>query len=139
MYKSIFSNNFFITRVLWSRPIPLGWYFAPQWERIHGRRWPQTMCNNWLRNDRFLKNYAAQVWVCPCTLEHALLDKGRFMPDLHCDRDINPTCRYHWGALHCVRSGAPRYEISPINLVEFLPVYSSHLLLQISQSNDFGP
>ncbi|XP_034836554.1 protein mesh isoform X1 [Maniola hyperantus] len=99
-----------ISPVLWSRPIPLGWYFAPQWERIHGARWPQTMCNNWLRNDRFLKNYAAQVWVCPCTLEHALLDKGRFMPDLHCDRDTNPTCRYHWGALHCVRSGSPSSE-----------------------------
>lgn len=95
-------------RILWSRPIPLGWYFAPQWERLHGQRWPQTMCNNWLRTDRFLKNFASQVWVCPCTLEHALLDKGRYMPDLACDKDTNPTCRYHWGGVHCVRSGAPR-------------------------------
>lgn len=102
------SNSRFLTRVLWSRPIPLAWYFAPQWERIHGQRWSQSMCNNWLRTDRFLKNFAAQVWVCPCTLEHALLDKGRFMPDLDCDKDINPTCRYHWGGIHCVRSGAPR-------------------------------
>ncbi|XP_032523025.2 protein mesh isoform X1 [Danaus plexippus] len=99
-----------ISPVLWSRPIPLGWYFAPQWERMYGQRWSQSMCNNWLRTDRFLKNYAAQVWVCPCTLEHALLDKGRFMPDLDCDRDINPTCRYHWGAIHCVRSGGPSSE-----------------------------
>ncbi|XP_050355399.1 protein mesh isoform X1 [Nymphalis io] len=103
-------KNVPISPVLWSRPIPLGWYFAPQWERIHGQRWPQTMCNNWLRSDRFLKNFAAQVWVCPCTLEHALLDKGRFMPDLDCDKDINPTCRYHWGGIHCVRSGAPSSE-----------------------------
>ncbi|CAH0719205.1 unnamed protein product, partial [Brenthis ino] len=103
-------KNVPISPVLWSRPIPLGWYFAPQWERLHGQRWSQSMCNNWLRNDRFLKNFAAQVWVCPCTLEHALLDKGRFMPDLSCDKDINPTCRYHWGAIHCVRSGAPSSE-----------------------------
>ncbi|KOB67705.1 Uncharacterized protein OBRU01_19387 [Operophtera brumata] len=99
-----------ISPILWSRPIPLGWYFAPQWERLHGQRWPQSMCNNWLRTDRFLKNFASQVWVCPCTLEHALLDKGRFMPDLACDKDTNPTCRYHWGGIHCVRSGAPSAE-----------------------------
>ncbi|XP_063831983.1 protein mesh isoform X3 [Ostrinia nubilalis] len=99
-----------VSPILWSRPIPLAWYFGPQWERLHGTRWPQTMCNNWLRNDRFLKNFAAQIWVCPCTLEHALLDKGRFLPDLDCDKDTNPTCRYHWGGVHCVRSGAPSAE-----------------------------
>ncbi|XP_075981860.1 sushi domain containing 2 mesh isoform X1 [Anticarsia gemmatalis] len=99
-----------ISPVLWSRPIPLGWYFAPQWERIHGQRWPNSLCNNWLRTDRFLKNFASQVWVCPCTLEHALLDKGRFMPDVDCDKDTNPTCRYHWGGIHCVRSATPSAE-----------------------------
>ncbi|CAH0591404.1 unnamed protein product [Chrysodeixis includens] len=99
-----------ISPVLWSRPIPLGWYFAPQWERLHGQRWPNALCNNWLRTDRFLKNFASQVWVCPCTLEHALLDKGRFMPDVACDKDTNPTCRYHWGSVHCVRSGGPSPE-----------------------------
>ncbi|XP_047027445.1 protein mesh isoform X3 [Helicoverpa zea] len=103
-------KNVEISPVLWSRPIPLGWYFAPQWERLHGQRWPNALCNNWLRTDRFLKNFASQVWVCPCTLEHALLDKGRFMPDLACDKDTNPTCRYHWGSVHCVRSGAPSAE-----------------------------
>ncbi|RVE49675.1 hypothetical protein evm_005650, partial [Chilo suppressalis] len=99
-----------ISPILWSRPIPLAWYFAPQWERLWGERWPQSMCNNWLRNDRFLKNFASQIPICPCTLEHAILDKGRFMPDLHCDRDTNPTCRYHWGGIHCVRSGGPSAE-----------------------------
>ncbi|XP_060806291.1 protein mesh isoform X1 [Amyelois transitella] len=99
-----------ISPVLWSRPIPLGWYFAPQWERLHGNRWPQTMCNNWLRTDRFLKNFASQIPICPCTLEHALLDKGRFLPDPACDKDTNPTCRYHWGSVHCVRSSGPSAE-----------------------------
>ncbi|CAB3241492.1 unnamed protein product [Arctia plantaginis] len=99
-----------VSPILFSRPIPLGWYFAPQWERLHGTRWPNAMCNNWLRTDRFLRNFAAQVWVCPCTLEHALLDKGRFMPDVNCDRDTNPTCRYHWGGIHCVKSATPSLE-----------------------------
>ncbi|CAF4952161.1 unnamed protein product [Pieris macdunnoughi] len=43
-------------------------------------------------------------------MEHALLDKGRFLPDQSCDKDTNPTCRYHWGAIHCVRSASPSPE-----------------------------
>lgn len=77
----------FSSSTLWSKPIPLGWYFGPQWERIHGRNWPRALCDNWLRTDRFLRNFAANIPVCPCTLEHATLDKGRFMPDFECDRD----------------------------------------------------
>lgn len=29
------------------------------------------------------------------------------MPDFDCDRDANPTCLNHRGAIHCVRSGTP--------------------------------
>lgn len=54
-----------------------------------------------------------QVAQCPCTLEHALADKGRFLPDFDCDKDANPDCRYNKGAVHCVRTGAPRYDHSP--------------------------
>lgn len=95
----------FPKRTLWSKPIPLGWYFGPQWERIHGRDWPRALCNNWLNSDRFLRNFAADIPLCPCTLEHAIFDKGRYMPDFECDRDYNPTCLHHRGAIHCVRSG----------------------------------
>lgn len=94
-------------RVLWSRPIPLAWYFAPQWERIHGSRWPQRLCDKWIMNDRYLKNFAAEVSLCPCTMEHALNDKGRFLPDYDCDKDSNIDCYYNYGAVHCVKTGAP--------------------------------
>lgn len=67
------------------------------------------MCNNWLRSDRFLKNFAAQLPICPCTLQQALLDKGRFMPDFDCDKDANPKCFYNKGAMHCLKTGNPRY------------------------------
>ncbi|KAJ6640082.1 Protein mesh [Pseudolycoriella hygida] len=99
-----------ISPTLWSKPIPLGWYFGPQWERAHGRNWPRALCENWLRTDRFLRNFAANIPLCPCTLEHATLDKGRFMPDFECDRDYNPTCLHHKGAIHCVRTGQPNLQ-----------------------------
>uniref|UniRef100_A0A1Q3FJ17 Putative mucin/alpha-tectorin n=2 Tax=Culex tarsalis TaxID=7177 RepID=A0A1Q3FJ17_CULTA len=101
------ANRLGISPILWSKPIPLGWYFGPQWERIHGRNWPRALCDNWLRTDRFLRNFAHELSLCPCTLEHALLDKGRYLPDTDCDRDSNPTCLQHRGAIHCVRSGQP--------------------------------
>lgn len=94
--------------MLWSKPIPLAWYFAPQWEREYGAKWMYRQCDEWMMNDRFLKNFAADVPLCPCTLQQALGDKGRYLPDFDCDQDANPHCFYHKGAVHCVRSGTPR-------------------------------
>ncbi|XP_011314141.1 protein mesh [Fopius arisanus] len=99
-----------VTPVLWSKPIPLAWYFGPQWEREHGSKWPQKLCDNWIMNDRYLKNFAAEVSLCPCTLNHALGDKGRYHPDLSCDKDSNPDCFYNYGAIHCVTTGAPNLD-----------------------------
>lgn len=97
-----------IYRSLWSRPIPLAWYFAPQWERLHGEKWTRRLCDKWIMNDRYLKNFAAEVALCPCILDHALYDKGRFLPDYDCDKDSNPDCYYNQLAIHCVRTGAPK-------------------------------
>ncbi|XP_034249969.1 protein mesh isoform X2 [Thrips palmi] len=95
-----------VSPTLWSKPIPLGWYFGPQWERLYGTAWPEELCNNWLMDDRYKKNFAAEVAQCPCTLDQALADKGRFLPDFDCDRIANPECFYHKGAVHCVRTGS---------------------------------
>ncbi|KAJ8667861.1 hypothetical protein QAD02_009524 [Eretmocerus hayati] len=99
-----------ITPVLWSKPIPLGWYFGPQWERLYGSKWPQRLCDEWIMHDRYLKNFASEVSLCPCKLEHALNDKGRFKPDYHCDKDSNLDCFYNKGATHCVTTGAPNLD-----------------------------
>lgn len=101
------ANEVQVTPVIWSRPIPLGWYFGPQWEGQYGTDWPRRLCDNWLMNDRYLKNFAHELPQCPCKLEHALIDKGRYLPDYDCDKDANPYCYYNKGAMHCVRSGAP--------------------------------
>ncbi|XP_035785156.1 protein mesh-like isoform X2 [Anopheles albimanus] len=126
-------NNLRISPVLWSKPIPLGWYFGPQWQRIHGRNWPRALCENWLRTDRFLRNFAHELPICPCTLEHALLDKGRFLPDPDCDRDANPTCLQHRGAIHCVRSGQPTVQGS-----EQQCCYDRNGLLMLSYDQMWG-
>ncbi|XP_060531406.1 protein mesh isoform X2 [Cylas formicarius] len=99
-----------INPVVWSRPVPLGWYFSYQWERMYGRNWPQFLCDDWLRSDRYLKNFAHELPQCPCTLEHALADKGKYMPDFDCDKDSNPTCYYNNQAVHCVKTGSPTLE-----------------------------
>ncbi|PSN45001.1 hypothetical protein C0J52_11633 [Blattella germanica] len=112
-WKGKFFVGLTVSPVLWSKPIPLAWYFSPQWERKWGSRWSEELCNEWITDDRYLKNFAAEVPQCPCTLEHALMDKGRFLPDFDCDKDANPNCFYHKGAVHCVRSGAPRFLRSP--------------------------
>ncbi|XP_030564094.1 protein mesh isoform X2 [Drosophila novamexicana] len=100
-------SNLALSPILWSRPIPLAWYMAPQWEQKHGKRWPRALCDNWIRADRFLRNFAADLPLCPCTLEQAVLDLGRFRPDRECDKDSNPSCLRHRGAIHCVVSGTP--------------------------------
>ncbi|XP_065158349.1 protein mesh isoform X2 [Atheta coriaria] len=127
------SSDVKITPVIWSRPIPLGWYFAPQWEREHGTEWPTVLCNTWLKNDRFLKNFAHELHQCPCSLEHALNDKGRYLPDFTCDKDVNPTCMYNKGAIHCVRSGSPTLEGS-----EQQCCYDKNQLLMMSYDQMWG-
>ncbi|XP_046394346.1 protein mesh isoform X1 [Ischnura elegans] len=122
-----------ISPVLWSKPIPLGWYFSPQWERQDGKKWPERRCDRWIMNDRYLKNFAATVPQCPCTLEHALHDKGRFLPDFSCDKDSNPSCFYHKGAIHCVKTGGPSTEGS-----EQQCCYDKNSYLMLSYDQQWG-
>ncbi|XP_048517343.1 protein mesh isoform X2 [Dendroctonus ponderosae] len=122
-----------ITPVVWSRPIPLGWYFNWQWERMYGTNWPRILCDDWLRTDRYLKNFAHELPQCPCTLEQALIDKGKYMPDFDCDKDSNPTCYYNNQAVHCVRTGSPTLEGS-----EQQCCYDKNHYLMLSYDQQWG-
>ncbi|KAG8266731.1 hypothetical protein J6590_065765 [Homalodisca vitripennis] len=122
-----------LTPVLWSRPIPLGWYFAPQWSNQYGKNWPSAMCDKWLMDDRYLKNFASEISQCPCTLNQALVDKGRFMPDFDCDIDRNPKCLYNKGAIHCVKTGSPSLEGS-----EQQCCYDKNHYLMLSYDQQWG-
>ncbi|XP_068250957.1 protein mesh isoform X1 [Palaemon carinicauda] len=96
--------------IVWSRPIPLAWYFHYQWANLYGSNWQQAMCDRWIENDRNLRNFAYEVERCPCLLKQAVADKGRFLPDFSCDMDGNTECDYHFGAIHCVRTALPNKD-----------------------------
>jgi hypothetical protein len=49
--------------MLWSRPMPLGWYFAEQWRRFLGNNWVEQQCDKFIIQDRFLKNFANELPV----------------------------------------------------------------------------
>ncbi|KAI1296786.1 Protein mesh [Halotydeus destructor] len=95
--------------VLWSRTMPLSWYFKRQWEFAYGEKgkWKKHMCQAWYDRESFSDRYATTVFRCPCTRQQALLDKGRFSPDLECNIIDRKCDTFHRGALGCFRSGRP--------------------------------
>uniref|UniRef100_A0AC35TMA4 AMOP domain-containing protein n=1 Tax=Rhabditophanes sp. KR3021 TaxID=114890 RepID=A0AC35TMA4_9BILA len=93
--------------VFWSKMTPFGWYFKDIWEYEYGKDWALELCKDWFDYDGRRVNYAMDLepmMPCPCTLDQALLDIGRFMPLIGCDRDGDASCSYHKGSQHCVMS-----------------------------------
>lgn len=108
-HKDISIKNLYISSVLWSKPIPLAWFFGPQWRQMYGNLWPEKLCDKWMTKDRNMKDYANSIPVCPCTLDHALNDKGRFLPDLTCKVLGNVSiCSDNDLAKNCFKSGLLR-------------------------------
>lgn len=95
--------------VIWSRSMPLSWYFKPQWEREYGRngRWKEHFCQDWFQREAYADLFATTVFRCPCTLHQAHLDRGRFSPDLECNVVDRKCDTFHRGSQHCVKTGRP--------------------------------
>jgi hypothetical protein len=95
--------------IIWSRPMPLAWYFKRQWEREYGGngRWKEHFCHNWFQRESYNDRFATTVFRCPCTLQQAQLDRGRFSPDLECNVVDRKCDTFHRGAQHCVKTGRP--------------------------------
>ena len=49
---AIYHPSLSLFSAIWSRPMPLGWYFAEQWRRFEGNNWIQQKCDNWVSYDR---------------------------------------------------------------------------------------
>ncbi|WKX89454.1 hypothetical protein Q1695_008814 [Nippostrongylus brasiliensis] len=96
-------------RMHWSMPIPFGWYFYRKWEYEYGRDWALQLCQHWFDYDGRRENFVMELEPkipCPCTLDQALLDVGRFTALPDCDMFGDHRCHYTQGAQHCVLSAA---------------------------------
>ncbi|KAJ3640697.1 hypothetical protein Zmor_027242 [Zophobas morio] len=121
-----------VTVTIWSEPIPLAWYFAPQWEQKFGKHWAKNFCDRWIRDDEQLPNFREQLPKCPCSLYQALADKGQYMSDFLCDKDWNPKCLFHRSAVHCVRTPNPTLQ------GEQQCCYDRNYFLMLSQDQQWG-
>lgn len=107
--SSILGKQITQSPVIWSRAMPLAWYFKRQWERQYGLkgRWKTHLCNEWADREQYGDQFATTVHRCPCTREQAVLDRGRFSPDIECNIQDRKCEIFHKGAQHCVTTGRP--------------------------------
>merc|ERR1740128_1291654 len=99
-----------VSPILWSRPMPLGWYFYGQWKRFEKDDWAVKKCRAWIKYDRIMRPFSYNLPMCPCMQHQAGSDKGRYVPDFECDKSGNAKCFYHEGAKMCYRTGLPGME-----------------------------
>lgn len=104
---SVLGRNMRQSPAIWSRPMPLSWYFRPQWLQKIGVNYKDQFCADWYERESFADRFAATVWRCPCTLQQVHIDRGRFSPDLQCNIIDRRCDTFHRDALHCVNTGRP--------------------------------
>ena len=93
---------------LWSGVHTFG-YLLNQEYQDDPKSWSRTMCDRWAQDEDELEDFVDNLIPCPCTLQQAIVDTGRFQPDTGCSMYAGSVCTYHQGAEHCVRSVAARY------------------------------
>eukprot|EP00058_Branchiostoma_floridae_P018259 XP_002603748.1 hypothetical protein BRAFLDRAFT_97609 [Branchiostoma floridae] len=90
-------------RALWSNVHALAWQFEELFYQ-DPVTWSTQRCMAWREAEKDLPNFVPDMPPCPCTLQQALVDTGRFQLDTGCALSLGSTCTYHPGAVHCVRS-----------------------------------
>ncbi|KAL6728780.1 hypothetical protein Aduo_010517 [Ancylostoma duodenale] len=96
--------------VLWSKPTPFPWYYLPDWKKYYGQNWALDMCIEWFEYDGKRRNFQMDLTKdipCPCKMSQAMLDLGRYMPIMDCDKDGDTSCPFNKGAQHCIQSVQP--------------------------------
>ncbi|GFR68620.1 sushi domain-containing protein 2-like [Elysia marginata] len=87
--------------------MPLGWYVNEKMTEDNGSDWSNQMCKAWHAEDGRNTDWLSSLLPCPCTLDQALADFGRFQPDAGCNLFAGSKCTYHKKAIHCVRAVVP--------------------------------
>ncbi|XP_029826722.2 protein mesh isoform X1 [Ixodes scapularis] len=104
---SVIAKDYKNSPTIWSRPMPLAWYFSHQWERRYGSGWKDKFCDDWFQREKNSDRFALTLWRCPCTMKQSDFDRGRFAPDSNCNTYSKKCEPLHKGAQHCVRTGRP--------------------------------
>ena len=94
------------------RMTTLGWYVRQAMESRHGNNWQSAMCGNWYDRDKQNTAWVQTLLSCPCSLDQAIADFGRWAPDDGCSfrkAQGQLNCYFHGGAKHCVRAIEPVY------------------------------
>lgn len=84
--------------------MPLGWYYGPIWEKMYGENWASKFCNSDI--DAEFRHYESAFDYCPCIVQHAMADIGKFIPQP--DRDCRnqfKDCRKNTNEIKCYRFG----------------------------------
>ncbi|KHJ42436.1 AMOP domain protein [Trichuris suis] len=122
---------------MWSDPVPFGWYFRRKWEQTFGSDWATQLCIEWFNYDGLRDNFLRKTYAeipCPCTLDQALVDFGRFTPLPTCEMMGDSSCIYTKGAQHCVVSTRSTHESGTQ-----MCCYDFHGWLMFSQDYEFNP
>ncbi|XP_022320895.2 sushi domain-containing protein 2-like isoform X1 [Crassostrea virginica] len=96
-------------RVLFSGVVPMGWIVNNKMLGAYGGNWPHSKCLTWYYEDKRDMRWLKHLEYCPCNLQQALSDFGRWQTDVGCNlySDNPHKCRFHLGAVHCVRAVQP--------------------------------
>ncbi|GAB1601701.1 hypothetical protein Ahia01_000448500, partial [Argonauta hians] len=90
-----------------SEVIPLGWYISPGLTRELGTGWAKNKCELMKSDTRHNNDWLDHLFPCPCNLNQALADFGRWLTEPGCNSFRKTRCRFHEEAIHCVKSVAP--------------------------------
>lgn len=93
-------------RTLRSRPTTLAWLVNKGMVAKYGNSWPSEKCKEWHHKDMQNKAWLNYLPACPCNLQQALVDFGRWQKDPGCNMfsKSQDNCVFHTIATHCVRS-----------------------------------
>ncbi|XP_076446883.1 sushi domain-containing protein 2-like [Babylonia areolata] len=89
-------------------PLPMAWYVSHVQTERAGEQWYQDYCERWARQDRNDRGWQTELPPCPCSLQQALADWGRWQADVGCSMfHKDSKCAFNKGAKHCVLSVQP--------------------------------
>ncbi|XP_041471199.1 sushi domain-containing protein 2-like [Lytechinus variegatus] len=94
-------------RVLWSDVHPLSYLLEDSYQD-NTVQWASDKCNEWITSDDAKGIVLNNRTECPCTLDQAEEDVGRFITDVSCHPDGGVSnCARHQGAIHCLFAAYP--------------------------------